>query len=43
MNQLVFQIESHENVPYMWGDGGVGYILQCPIHKEEVAFLWQCT
>ncbi|RUR87009.1 DUF1963 domain-containing protein [Chlorogloeopsis fritschii PCC 9212] len=43
MNQLVFQLESADNIPYTWGDAGVGYILQCPQHKEEVAFLWQCT
>lgn len=43
MNQFVFQIESLDNVPYMWGDAGVGYIVQCPQHKKEVAFLSQCS
>ncbi len=42
MNQLVFEFASDDNVPYLWGDVGVGYILQCPEHKKELAFLWQC-
>ncbi|MEH1897802.1 MAG: DUF1963 domain-containing protein [Nostoc sp.] len=43
MNEFVFQFESDDNIPYMWGDGGVGYIVQCPEHKETVAFFWQCA
>ncbi len=42
MNQFIFQIDSEDNVPYMWGDMGVGYLFQCPNHKEQLAFLWQC-
>jgi uncharacterized protein YwqG len=42
MKQFVFQIDSEDNLPYMWGDVGVGYVLQCSIHKEQLAFLWQC-
>ena len=41
MNQFVFELGS-ENIPYAWGDYGEGYIVQCPEHKEQVAFLWQC-
>ncbi|MEA5452859.1 pentapeptide repeat-containing protein [Leptolyngbya sp. CCNP1308] len=42
MNQLVFQLVSDDNIPYLWGDMGTGYILQCPTHKDQVTFLWQC-
>ncbi|MBD2741223.1 DUF1963 domain-containing protein [Coleofasciculus sp. FACHB-1120] len=42
MNQFVFQLESDGNVPHMWGDAGIGYLIQCPEHKEQLAFLWQC-
>ena len=42
MKQFVFQIDSEDNLPYMWGDVGVGYLLQCSNHKEQLAFLWQC-
>jgi uncharacterized protein YwqG len=39
---LVFQVDSEENVPFMFGDGGCGHITQCPEHKEVVAFGWAC-
>lgn len=42
MNEFVFQLASEGNIPYAWGDWGYGYIVQCPEHKEQVAFLWQC-
>lgn len=42
MEQLVFQIESEENIDYMWGDAGTGYIVQCLQHKDQVTFFWQC-
>lgn len=41
MEQLIFELESDDNIPFLWGDVGAGYILQCPEHKEQVAFLWQ--
>jgi uncharacterized protein YwqG len=40
--ELVFQIDSEDNLPYMFGDSGAGYITQCPRHKEIVAFGWAC-
>lgn len=43
MKQLIFQLESNDNIPFMWGDCGSGYILQCVEHKDQVAFLWQCS
>ncbi|MEU7742386.1 DUF1963 domain-containing protein [Nonomuraea sp. NPDC049158] len=26
-----------------WGDNGVSFLVQCPQHREEVTFLWQCA
>jgi uncharacterized protein YwqG len=39
---LVFQIDSNDNLPYMFGDSGCGHITQCPEHKDVVAFAWAC-
>jgi hypothetical protein len=38
----VFQVDSEDNVPFMFGDSGCGHITQCPEHKEIVAFAWAC-
>ncbi len=46
MNQFVFQFESYGNVnnfPYPHGGLGVGCIVQCPEHKEQVTFFCQFT
>jgi hypothetical protein len=37
---LVFQVDSGDNVPFMFGDSGCGHVTQCPEHKEVVAFGW---
>ena len=42
LDQMVLQIDSHRGVPYMWGDNGVGFVLPCPQHRDQVAFTWQC-
>jgi uncharacterized protein YwqG len=42
MDRFIFEIASDDNIPYLWGDVGTGYIVQCPDHKDRVAFLWQC-
>jgi uncharacterized protein YjbI with pentapeptide repeats/uncharacterized protein YwqG len=42
MDRLIFEFDSDDNVPYLWGDVGTGYIVQCPEHKERVTFFWQC-
>jgi uncharacterized protein YwqG len=39
---LVFQLDSEDNLPYMFGDVGCGHITQCKTHKEQVAFGWAC-
>ncbi len=41
--RLVFQIDSNDHVPYMFGDLGCGHITQCPGHKHQVAFGWACS
>lgn len=45
MNQFIFQFESDsdENFPYPHGGLGVGYLVQCPEHKEQVTFFCQFT
>lgn len=40
--QLLFQVDSNDNVPYMFGDLGVGHITQCADHHDVVAFGWAC-
>jgi Domain of unknown function (DUF1963) len=37
---LVFQLESDQNVKWMFGDDGNGHITCCPDHPEELAFQW---
>jgi uncharacterized protein YwqG len=40
--ELVFQLDSEKNLPFMFGDVGCGHITQCPTHKGVVAFGWAC-
>nr|WP_293105517.1 hypothetical protein [Okeania sp. SIO2F4] len=40
--RLVFQVDSEDNLPYMFADGGCGHITQCKEHKNIVAFGWAC-
>jgi uncharacterized protein YwqG len=40
--RLVFQLDSNDNLPFMFGDSGCGHITQCSEHKEELAFGWAC-
>ena len=37
---LVFQLESDQNLHYMFGDDGCGHITCCPDHPDELAFQW---
>lgn len=39
----LFQLDSEDNIPYMFGDSGCGHITQCPVHKGIVAFSWDCA
>jgi hypothetical protein len=38
--QFILQVESEQNLPFSFGDGGCGYITQCEIHQDQVAFSW---
>lgn len=40
--RLVFQVDSNDNLPFMFGDLGCGHITQCKYHKNQVAFGWAC-
>ncbi|HEY9671706.1 MAG TPA: DUF1963 domain-containing protein [Waterburya sp.] len=40
--RLVFQLDSNNNLPFMFGDVGCGHITQCQTHKTQVAFGWAC-
>ncbi|MFC7585796.1 ankyrin repeat domain-containing protein [Nonomuraea antimicrobica] len=43
MTQPILQIDSNHGVAHTWGDNGVGFIVQCPQHRDQVTFLWQCA
>ena len=40
--ELLVQVDSEDNVPWMFGDMGCGHITQCPDHLDELAFGWAC-
>lgn len=40
--RYLFQIASEDNVPYMFGDAGIGHVFICPTHPRRVAFAWSC-
>ncbi len=40
--ELLFQVDSEQHIPYMFGDSGVGHITQCPRHRSRLAFGWAC-
>jgi len=40
---FVFQMDSEDHVPFMFGDCGIGHITQCPTHRDVVAFGWACS
>lgn len=40
--ELVLQIDSNDNLPYMFGDMGTGHLTRCPHHPETLAFAWAC-
>ncbi|MFK7739394.1 MAG: DUF1963 domain-containing protein [Planctomycetota bacterium] len=39
---LVFQLDSENNLPYMFGDVGCGYLTQCQDHPDQLGFGWAC-
>ncbi|MEM6318201.1 MAG: DUF1963 domain-containing protein [Bacteroidota bacterium] len=40
---LLFQLASEDNLPYMFGDAGIGYLAQSPDNKHEFGFGWACA
>lgn len=41
--KLVFQIDSEDNLPYMFGDVGCSHITQCELHQDKLAIAWACS
>ncbi len=41
--KLVFQIDSEDNLPYMFGDVGCSHVTQCDHHKDKLAIAWACS
>ncbi|GAK53528.1 hypothetical protein U14_04793 [Candidatus Moduliflexus flocculans] len=41
--RLVFQLDSNDHLPFMFGDMGCGHVTQCLEHKSEVTFAWACS
>jgi len=39
---LVFQIDSNDNLDYMFGDAGIAHVTRCNMHPDEFAFGWAC-
>ncbi|MFT3686107.1 MAG: DUF1963 domain-containing protein [Phycisphaerales bacterium] len=39
----VFQVDSERNIPYMFGDMGVGHISICRKHPHRGGFRWACS
>ncbi|WP_345220492.1 DUF1963 domain-containing protein [Hymenobacter koreensis] len=40
---LVFQLESEENLDFVFGDVGTAYLTYCAQHPDELTFSWQCS
>ena len=41
--QLVFQLDSEQGLPFMFGDVGTGHVTQCAQHSDVLAFAWACS
>lgn len=39
----IFQIDSDDNLDYMFGDVGCSHITQCKTHREILAIAWACS
>ncbi|RDV39486.1 DUF1963 domain-containing protein [Bradymonadaceae bacterium TMQ3] len=40
--EVVLQIDSNDNLPYMFGDMGAGHLTCCPNHPDVLTFAWAC-
>lgn len=41
--ELLFQVSSEHNLPYMFGDVGIGHLTLSPDDKNELGFGWACS
>jgi hypothetical protein len=41
METILFSLDSGENIPFQFADGGRGHIAQCSVHKNVFGFAWQ--
>lgn len=41
--ELLFQFDSKDNLPYMFGDAGIGHLTVSPDNEGELAFGWACS
>lgn len=39
---VIFQLDSEQLLPHMFGDAGIAHLSQCPQHPEVLAFGWAC-
>ncbi len=40
--RMLFQVDSQDNLDWMWGDTGCAHLSVCPEHPDELAFGWAC-
>ncbi len=40
--ELLFQFDSEDNLPYMFGDAGIGHLTQSLDNENELGFGWAC-
>ncbi len=40
--ELLLQLDSERNLPYIYGDSSIGHITISPDNKDEAAFGWAC-
>ena len=38
----IFQLDSNDNLDFMWGDAGVAQVVWCPAHPRQMGLVWQC-
>lgn len=41
--ELLFQLVSEDNLPYMFGDAGIGHLTESPDNQNELGFGWACS
>lgn len=38
----IFQLDSNDQLDFMWGDAGVALVVWCPEHPQTLGLTWQC-